>query len=364
MDSNIRRVLVLAGGGCRGYLQIKWLQKFYELQNITDPLYQIFDVIAGTSAGALNGVSLAYGKTLTELETIYTTKLKNVFTIQYVLDGGIAVKPSLYNKLSYIPSALTSDVAMYRSPEATSNFGHNVLHQTLVDNFGTKTLQDLKTNVLVPIFNRTLKEFSYFSNFTHDAFCYPQSKIVDVLRGTSAAPVYLPKYTIKVTPTQAYDFDDGGVFNNFPATLAIDLAKMLKPIAKKTIVLYLGTGKEKEWVLTKGITNDYKQIDFDLDSTRAYVLNLFNLASYGFTEAEMLSLKLKADYTLEPLDFYGFDPLLTTKLTYGDKVNYAPEDYALDNSDPDFFEYLAELAKKDFQDNNNLISIFKAKLYE
>ena len=168
MNSNVRRVLVLAGGGMRGYLQVKWLQKFIIQQGITEPLHKIFDVIAGTSIGAINALSIAYGKELNTLEQFFLEKGKRVFTVRTASEKltashNASLDSNRPNDAQKIALIVAND-PFYKSPYDDSNFGHNILHQTLVDNFDNDTLQTLKTNVLVPVYNSTAKTFVKFSN--------------------------------------------------------------------------------------------------------------------------------------------------------------------------------------------------------
>ena len=358
MDTNTRRVLVLAGGGARGYLEVKWLQKWIATQGITLPLYKIFDVIAGASAGALNGVSLAYGKSLEELEAIYKNEIPKVFSTALIGADGLAIVPSLYDKIS----GIVTSTPFYSEGKVT--YGVDVLGSVLSNNFGEKTLQDLQTNVLVTALNVTRGEFQFFSNFSHDYLCTPNEKIINVLRATSAAPIYLPPYIIN-----SELFRDGGVYNNFPASTAVLLSKLIKQTAKRTKVLFLGTGKEKDWILTKGVDASYTQDNQNRDTAIGYLKNLFNLASYGFVETEMMNLRLASDYTLDPISCYGFDPVLTAKLTYKNAAdvqftNYSPESIELDNTTGDFRNYMDELVKKDFIDNRDKISLFTSELMQ
>lgn len=370
MDTNTRRVLVLAGGGMRGYLQVKWLQKFIIQQGITEPLYKIFDVIAGTSIGAINALSIAYGKELNTLEKFFLEKGKRVFTVRTATEKLTANhnasldsnKPNDAQKIALI---IAND-PFYKSPYEDSNFGHNILHQTLVDNFGDDTLQTLKTNVLVPVYNSTQKTFVKFSNYAHDFYYLPNSKIVDVLRATSAAPIYFPSYLIGNNL-----YKDGGIHLNLAADNAITLSKITKPTAKKTRLLVLGTGKERAWIVNDGTITpdmtDQQKKDVQTGSAIADLFELFNLASTGAQEEALSNLELLSRFTyLDDLSYYAFDPLLNIPLDItinGTQTSgYVPPSVALDNSDTSFLSYMNALVNKDFIDNANKISIFSGKL--
>lgn len=370
MNTNVRRVLVLAGGGMRGYLQVKWLQKFIIQQGITEPLYKIFDVIAGTSIGAINALSIAYGKELNTLEQFFLEKGKRVFTVRTATEKltashNASLDSNRPNDTQKIALIIAND-PFYKSPYGDSNFGHNILHQTLVDNFSNDTLQTLKTNVLVPVYNSTAKTFVKFSNYAHDFYYLPNSKIVDVLRATSAAPIYFPSYLIGNN-----FYKDGGIHLNLAADNALTFSKIIKPTAKKTRLLVLGTGKERAWIVNDGtitpeMTEQQKK-DVQTGSAIADLFELYNLASTGAQEEALSNLELLSRYTyLDDLAYYAFDPLLNIPLDItinGVQTNsYIPPSVALDNSDPKFLAYMSALVDKDFIDNAEKISIFSGKL--
>ena len=72
-DANTIRVLELDGGGERGYLSLKFLEKFIQQWGV-DPakIWQEFDVICGTSIGGIMALGLATGLTTTEISPFFT----------------------------------------------------------------------------------------------------------------------------------------------------------------------------------------------------------------------------------------------------------------------------------------------------
>ena len=72
MDCNTVRVLSLDGGGIRGYLSLKWLQRFISQWGVNgNELWKYFDVICGTSIGGIAALSYAYGKSPDELKPFF-----------------------------------------------------------------------------------------------------------------------------------------------------------------------------------------------------------------------------------------------------------------------------------------------------
>jgi patatin-like phospholipase/acyl hydrolase len=77
------RILSLDGGGVRGYLSIKILENveiFLNEVNGNDlPIGNRFDLIVGTSTGAIIGGLLAIGKTAKEVRKLYENDISIIF---------------------------------------------------------------------------------------------------------------------------------------------------------------------------------------------------------------------------------------------------------------------------------------------
>lgn len=62
-------ILSLSGGGIKGIFQstfLKFLEDMYKV-----PLYQIFDLVAGTSTGSIVGAALGCGISMDEVTSLY-----------------------------------------------------------------------------------------------------------------------------------------------------------------------------------------------------------------------------------------------------------------------------------------------------
>src|SRR5262249_21954822 len=75
-DPTIFRVLALDGGGAKGFYTLGALKEIEAL--VERPLYEKFDLIYGTSTGAIIASLLGLGKTVDEIEELYR---KHVITI-------------------------------------------------------------------------------------------------------------------------------------------------------------------------------------------------------------------------------------------------------------------------------------------
>ena len=93
-----RIILCLDGGGMRGILTLQLLKKIEEIAGI--PCYQLFDMVAGTSTGAIIAGLIMAGKTAIEIEELYIQFVTKVFTKAGVLAQRF-LNPPAYDKKNY-----------------------------------------------------------------------------------------------------------------------------------------------------------------------------------------------------------------------------------------------------------------------
>jgi len=344
-DPNTVRILSLDGGGVRGYLSLKWLQRFIQQWGISSSeLWKHFDVISGTSIGGIQALGYAHGRSPEFLEPFFLEKAKRIFTTRNVPIGCDAdsdsSRPSFLTKIALI---IQND-PFYKSacaPDAgNSNYGDNILQQTLVDNFGVNTLNNLKTTVLIPSYEKDTSKYLFFSNHNDLMFKGQNDTIVNVARATSAAPVYLPKHTFN-----GHDYIDGGIYQNNPADVALSLGKVIKPLANRFCVLSLGTG-----IGNMGFHPTVQQATVS-DSAINDIFSLYDIASTGGQESVDFNLRLKSKRTLEQLYYYRFQPLLDPNLNT-----------ELDNSDVSFLNYMASTANSAYNEDIDNITTFLGHL--
>ena len=75
-ESKILRVLSLDGGGAKGFYTLGALKEIEAL--VSCPLCEKFDLIYGTSTGAIITALLGLGKSANEIETLYRLRLVSV----------------------------------------------------------------------------------------------------------------------------------------------------------------------------------------------------------------------------------------------------------------------------------------------
>lgn len=336
-DPRTLRILEIDGGGQRGYLSLEFLKRFVQQWGI-DPanIWQNFDVICGTSVGGIMALALASGLTLDQMTPFFTVQGPYIFSLTSLLPS---VRPGLASKLALI----AADIPFYQSSGPTMDYyGHGLLYKTVQDTFGANTLQNLKTNVIIPSYQEDTSSYVLFSNLNYPEFIGQNELISNVGLATGAAPIYLPALS-----TNGHDYIDGGVYQNNPAQFGLNLAKMIKPRANRYCVLSLGTGiGEMGFDPTDpGVVDErvapVGPLAFDSIAT---IFGLFDIACTGGQESIAKNLSLQSKYTLDQLYYYRFQPNLDLSLNT-----------ELDNTDPSIMTYYEDTAAEYF--NNDIVAI-------
>jgi len=176
----IKKVLCLKGGGAKGYAQLqvlKALEKEYG-----KPLHEVYDLIAGTSVGAINAALISTGKfSMDELEKIYPSVLKKVFTKKWY-----RVKKPKYQR-------------KYFEKEWSKLVGTSF------------TMGDSKTKLMLTSVD-LVKDINHFFKSWHSEMS--KEKMVDIVCRSFAAPMYFGHIVDKKNKMV---WSDGGVGNaNLP----------------------------------------------------------------------------------------------------------------------------------------------------
>lgn len=395
-DVNTINVLEFDGGGERGYLSLTFFNRFVQQWGV-DPatLSQQFDVICGTSVGGIMALAIAIGKTPEELLPFFTEQGPYLFTLGSNVFPPVvtppivpSVRPNSVEKVALI----IANIPFYNSSGAFANAYGSGLLRTLVETlFGDKTMQDVRSNVIIPTFDYASKTFVLCSNLDNPAFSAQDELLSNVALATSAAPVYLPPIELISPITTKLNglFLDGGIYQNNPSQFGYNLGKMTKMNANRACILSLGTGAgeygfDNDPVLLSAQFNkdkkkyspgttlrtvvqkmghsvrnlnklQTKMLDLQLEdvdfNTISFLFELFSIASYGGQESVDEALYLEANYTLDQLYYYRFNPPLDLSL-----------DPALDNTSPEILTYYEDLANQTYNDDIENISTFMGHL--
>ena len=245
------RLLSIDGGGLKGLIPAEVLIAIEsQLDTITGrsaPLCERFDLIGGTSTGAILAVGLALGLRAADLRDFYLQYGKQIFTKVFIMER------------------------IWHSYSATP------LEEHLKERFGeTTTLgsDKLRTNILIVSKNVTLGTTWFFTNNPGGKYFKNNRDLPlwQIVRASSAAPTYFPPRTISVPndagEPQEYEFIDGGVtsYNNPSMQVFLEATdpkyKFGWPTGTdKLLLLSLGTGFNAITVAA-GKAADYNVLDW------------------------------------------------------------------------------------------------------
>ncbi|MEM6261919.1 MAG: patatin-like phospholipase family protein [Bacteroidota bacterium] len=227
-----KRILALDGGGVKGALTLGYLKKIESI--IRDRygkdalLCDYFDLIGGTSTGAIIAGGLVIGKSVDEILKIYRNLSLSIFPPKSVLSKKLSL---IFRKRMYdhvpLENSLREHFKDYKmfGPELKTGF--------------CAVTKRLDSNSIWPLFNHPGGKYAEVNNFY----------MRDVLRATSAAPSYFKPHALEVKPGEMAAFVDGGLsISNNPA-LQLFLLTTLKgfpyrwPIGKENLsIISIGTG--------------------------------------------------------------------------------------------------------------------------
>lgn len=218
------RILSLDGGGVRGYLTtliLENIEKQLHFQDKTQkPLGKYFDLIAGTSTGAIIGGLLAIGKSAKEIRVIYERDIKEIFSNDMKREG-----KELFLKAKYKKDNLKIKASEY---------------------FGDRTFDDVITPLLVTSVDiTTMTPRFYKSAYSTKNITRVDEKLSSAIVASASAPAFFP---IEESLQHSTNLIDGGIVANNPSLVALIDAFSFekKPKAEDIILLSVGTGKANE----------------------------------------------------------------------------------------------------------------------
>jgi patatin-like phospholipase/acyl hydrolase len=350
--------LAFSGGGARGYYSINWFNHLVQLWGINESeVYKYFNIITGTSIGGIIALSLAYGHSIQQLTDFFEDEAPWVFTIRSALDVILGSDNATFSsnrpwtEQKIIISS--NNDQWYNSISPTSNYGSSRLKTALTELFGTATLQDLSTNVIIPAYNYTKRKPILFSNLNYPEFIGQNESLVNVALCTSAAPIYLPPVKLAggippfVLPTD--EIIDGGMYKNNPAHIGYAWSRILKSRAARHCLLSIGTCQENPQLTEEDDPESPPPDPLPFENV-VKALYAYFMSSIESTNDDDL-LKAESANLLGKLFYCSTNPFLPDNIN-GD----------LDNTDSDFLTYLKDLAQQEFNADISNIQIFMGHL--
>lgn len=246
------RVLALDGGGVRALLEVLLLKRLVE---VYPNFLSEVDMIAGTSAGAIIALALASGGSPSDVADTYIKVAPDIFTENFA-----AKVSSMYNTIA---AAFRADKL---KEMATMQVGDKTLadikkYKLLVPSFKLASPIDpcCEESVLQEVHNLRWKP-EFFHNFDNSPNA--DTKLVDVILRTAAAPTYFPIY-------QGYI--DGGLFANNPSLCAVSAAINAGIKLEDISVLSLSTGYNPQALTAP----EYGAGNWGMYQWSGYLMNLF-----------------------------------------------------------------------------------------
>ena len=231
-DNRKFRILSLDGGGVRGYLSIRLLENIENHLNTKEgdqkPLGERFDLIVGTSTGAIIAGLLAIGKSAKEIRKLYENDIPVIFGKQMRRN---VVSGIMFPK--YKPNELLKKAESY---------------------FEDLTFEDVKTDLIVTSVDiSTMTPRFYKSDFADKNKARADEKLSSAIVASASAPVYFP---VARNLKHSDYLIDGGIVANNPSMVGIVDALTFERDSKHgtqkpaglgdILLLSIGTGEQTE----------------------------------------------------------------------------------------------------------------------
>lgn len=288
-------ILSIDGGGIRGIIPAKVLAELEQKLQEIEPgkkLHEYFDLICGTSTGAILAIAIALGIPAADL-------------VKFYKEHALIIFPKWYLKI--LPRKARAIV--------TSIYSNRKLRKKLKEVYANANngidplLMDLNANVCIPVFNgndgqinvlKTKHNEEYMRDYKLPAY--------DVALSSASAPIYFPPHTFTFSNEQGsgtnVNMIDGGIFANNPSLIGVLEATDKMGYEFDDIhLLSLGTGKGKHIVKSSWKTKDIwywlfpkpRLLDIILDSqaqiTEQYLNFLKRVAGKGVNSFEYLRVQ-------------------------------------------------------------------------
>jgi len=213
-------VLSIDGGGIRGLIPATILacleSKLQELDGPDARIADYFDVIAGTSTGALVTSMLAAPGN--DKRPLFAAKDINKF----YLENGPKIFPQ--RRHGFV-SPVTRLFGAVMGPKYDGKFLHDKIKKLTND----VTIAETVTNIIVPTFDIKFLQPVIFNTYEAKKDPLKNAHLSDICISTSAAPTYFPAHFFKTqdpsgeAPDREYHLVDGGVAANNPTMAAMSM---------------------------------------------------------------------------------------------------------------------------------------------
>lgn len=220
----VKRILTIDGGGIRGLVSAVWLDALQQRLAAAGKgaLHEHFDLVAGSSTGALIAAGLGIGMPAGQIVELYETFGDDVF-------------PGAAERLW---SRVTRSFSQGLSAPRYSPKG---IERVLKRVFGERTLSSATPRTMAIAYDTVTRHPLFFKSFKAEHADIP---LWEVCRAATAAPSYFPAHLATVERRRRA-LIDGGVVANNPTACALAEAVRINGDASLDgiVVLSVGTGQ-------------------------------------------------------------------------------------------------------------------------
>lgn len=250
------RILSLDGGGVRGVISATILAEIEK--QINQPLNQYFDLIAGTSTGAVLGAAIAIGRSSEEIVEFYKQKSSVIFPYQ--------------SRFSLARIPLISNYGL-----SAPKYSENGLVQVIKQTFGNIRLFDIASpRLLIISYDTITRQPIIFKNWRKDKN-YQNTFLWEACVCSASAPTYFPAHKLNkrvsgiVKKTSAYTVKldaDASVIDDVYTNTPISIIGCKGSPQSRVIIRYEG--------LTRTVEID-EPWDVIPDNSCIYLIDFFTL---------------------------------------------------------------------------------------
>jgi len=315
-----RRILACDGGGIRGIITLRCLEK---LEERVGPLHKYFDMFAGTSTGSMIAGSLAAGTPVAELIDTYTKQRRKIYTRR---------------PLWFLHPLVTK---YQKAP----------MHRFLSETFKEAKLSQLHTDILITAVDTVRSETTYFSSFrtlereadgkTPKQYgTYRNVRLRDAIEASASAPTYFAAHG---------RFIDGGstVYNNPAYVAAVEALRFSSD--KPELSRYNNARLEVYSFSTGAFARTMEPYDAMQTSALGWIEYLIEESASQSGEQQSYVAQSELDTAEAAIVFYRYDLYLTPKviMDWGPPGGIvAPDELTLDAVDELRFGLMDTLGQK------------------
>jgi patatin-like phospholipase/acyl hydrolase len=241
MTQKKRFILSIDGGGVRGLIPLRILESLESRllhRGITQPVHELFDLMAGTSTGGLIAAGLSAPRpggnkgeaaaTISELRTFYERDAREVFS---------------YSLSARLARAFTNPLGLF-----DETYDARPLEKILKEQFGWTSMASGLCKLVLTAYDIEQRKAVFMTNGLEQNGSRPDDYYFwQAVRATTAAPSYFEPAKIEnLTRKREEPMVDGGVFMNDPTIAAYLEARKLGWDTEELVIISLGTGRAQE----------------------------------------------------------------------------------------------------------------------